>query len=323
MKKIYRLTLFVLSMSVVYSSICYGAWIWTPETGRWINPKRAVKDTAQEQFKWAMDFYESKDYKRAISEFDKLVNFYPNSQHAPTAQYYIGRAYEDMEEYYHAYLAYQKVMEAYPYAKNREEIIKREYDIGLLFFKGQRAKIMGVALLPAIDRAIEIFEQVIKNSPYGEYADKSLFKTAQAYKNSNRFAEAMIAFQRLVDEYPRSELLDEANYEIAQCAYLASLDPSYDQETTDSAIERFRDFVEGADQSSLSKEAQESLKRLEDKKAQSLYETAHFYERIGQRQSASIYYKELVNKYPDSPLAKESLARFMEIEKMLSGTKKK
>lgn len=315
MRRLYYNTLLGTLIILFSSSACYGAWIWTPETGKWINPKRAVKDTSEEQFKWAMEFYKSKEYKIAIAELNKLTRFYPNSRHAPQAQYYVGRCYEDMEEHYHAFLAYQKVIETYPHAKNRDEIIKREYDIGVLFFEGQKSRILGVALLPAIDKAIEIFEQVVKNSPYGEYADKAQFKIGESYKKSSRFAEATLAFQKLVEEYPKSDLVNEANYQIAQCAYLASLDPSYDQESTDAAIDRFEDFVKDVKDSSFSKEAEESLKRLREKKAESLYETARFYERTGHSRSAAIYYKELVDEYSDSSLAKDALAKYMEIEK--------
>lgn len=315
MDRAFRAAFLVLLISLICPALAYPAWVWTPETGSWINPKNAVKDTSDEQFKWSMGFYESKDYKRAVSEFNKLVKFYPNSIHAPKAKYYVGRCYEDTEEYYHAYLAYQNVIEAYPFAKNRDEILKRQYDIGVLFFDGQKAKILGVSLLPAIDKAIEIFAQVVTNSPYGEYADKAQFKIGQSYKKSARFAEATMAFQQVLDEYPKSELADEATYELAQCAYLASLGASYDQESTDLAIDRFEDFMSGADGGTLTKEAKESLERLRDKKAKGIYDTAAFYEKVGQGQSAVIYYKEVVDKYPHSELAKESVARIMEIEK--------
>lgn len=315
MKSIIKKVSLLLTILFICPNISYGAWIWTPETGKWINPKHAVKDTAEEQFKYAMDFYDGKDYKRAVQEFDKLIRYYPSSTHTPNAQYYTGRAYEDMAEYYHSYLAYQKVIEAYPYAKNRDEIIKRQFDIGVRFFNGEKAKVMGVALLPAMDKAIEIFEQVVKNSPYGEYADKAQYKMGEAYKNSNRFAEATMAFQGLVDEYPKSELVNEANYQIAQCAYLASLNYAYDQGTTDKAIEKFEEFATYANwDAELSKEAEENLKRLREKRAKGLFETAHFYEKIGRFESAAVYYKDVADKYPDSSLAKEAVTRIMEIE---------
>jgi outer membrane protein assembly factor BamD len=318
MNRIYKLTLISLSIALLIPQVSYGAWIWTPETGRWFNPKHAVKDTAQEQLEWAMEFYEAGDFKRAISELKKLVEYYPNSKHAPVAQYYIGRCYEDLESYFHAYLAYQHVIEAYPHAKNREEIIKRQYEIGMLFFEGRKAKMLGLAVLPATDKAIEIFEQVIVNSPYGEYADKSLFKVGEAYKKTNRFAEAALAFQRLVEEYPSSELAQKANYEVAQCGYLASLGYSYDQEITDAAIDKFRDFIEDADSEELTQQAKDSLRKLKDKKAEGLYDTAKFYEKTGKYNSAILYYKELADKYPESPLAADAVNRQMKLESRVS-----
>ena len=58
------------------TSLAY--WVWTPKTGKWINPKYAVKDTPKQQMEWAMGFYEAGEYKRAISEFQKLILFRPN-----------------------------------------------------------------------------------------------------------------------------------------------------------------------------------------------------------------------------------------------------
>jgi len=315
MKALCKTIPFTALLALLISSSCYGAWIWTSETGGWSNPKYAVKDTAEEQFRWAMESYKNKDYKKAVAEFDKVVKLYPNSKYAPDAQYYIGRSYEDMEEYYHAYLSYQKVIEAYPYAKNRNEIIKRQYDIGILFYGGQKSKILGVALLPAMDKAIEIFEQVVKNSPYGEYAPKAQFKIGEAYKKSGRFAEATMAFQRLKDEYPNDELAPEADYQIAQCGYLASLDASYDQKSTDMAIDKFKALMSETQEEPFLEKAKKSLSELKEKRAQSVYETARFYERIGRVHSAAIYYKEIVDEYPETTLAKEALVRIVEIEK--------
>lgn len=323
MIKLYRVATIIIFLLSVNIPVCSAAWVWTPELGGWFNPKRAVKDTAQEQLTWAVNFYESKDYKGAISEFNKLVKYYPGSMHAPVAQYYKGRCYEDMEEFFHAYLAYQRVIEEYPHAKNREEIIMRQYRIGILFFEGQKAKVLGVALIPAIDKAIEIFEQVVANAPYGEYADQAQYKIGESFKRSNRFGEAAVAFQKAVNNYPRSELAEKANYEIAECGYLASLGYSYDQETTDAAIQKFQEFIHDSGDDTLAKEAKESLKQLREKKAQNLYDIAIFYERAGHHSSSVLYYKELIDKYPDSSLAAESLNRVMKLEKKLTGKKER
>ena len=308
------LLLLIISI-ILYANNLYAYWVWTPESSKWVNPKYAVKDTAEEQFEWANHFYETADYDKAIREFDKLIRVYPNSKYASKAQYFIGHSYEDKEEYYHAFLAYQKSIDTYPHIKNREEVIAREYEIGLLFYGGQKAKILGINLLPATDKAIEIFENVASNDPYGKYADKAQFKIAECYSKDKRFGEAVMAFQKLIDEHPKSKLVEKAKYEVAHATYKASLDPDYDQEVTEEAIEEFEEFIGRNTAESLSVDAEKVLNKLKEKKAQSMFDIAQFYEKQRHFASAAVYYKEITEKYPDTSVAAEALSNYMKVEK--------
>ena len=304
--------LFILPMS------SYAYWVWTPETGKWINPKYAVKDTPKDQMDWATGFYEGGEYKKAISEFEKLVNSYPNSIYAPLAQYNIGRSYEELEDYYNAFLAYQKTMDKYPYNKRFNEIIERQYKIGSMFLDGQKAKIMGMKILPAMDKAVEILTKVVKNEPYGRYADLAQFKIGEAYKNQEFYEEAVLAYQKLIDDYPNSQLSEDAKYNVALCTYYVSRDPYYDQEFTDKAIEEYEELIKKTSDIGLQKEADETLNRLREKKAKSAFGTAKFYEKNKHYKSAIIYYKEVVENYGDTSIASEALDKITELEEKLA-----
>lgn len=292
-------------------------WIWTPKTGKFINPRYAVKDTPQEQMDWAIGFYEAGEHKRAISEFEKLLASYPNSQHAPLAQYYIGRSYEGMEDYYQAHLAYQKTIEKYPYSERVNEIIERQYKIGCMFLEGQKAKIMGMQILPAMDKAVEILTAVVENAPYARYADIAQFKIGEAYKNQEYYEEALLAYQKLIDDYPSSPLAEDAKYQIALCTYYVSRDPYYDQDFTDRAIEEYQNIAKKTSDTELSKEAREVLIRLREKKAKSALETAKFYEKTRHYKSAIIYYKEVVEKYADTSIAEEASEKIIKLEEKI------
>lgn len=308
------LYLAILSVMLCLTSNSLAYWVWTPESGRFINPKYAVKDTPEEQFDLAIGFHKDGEYKRAIGEFQKLLRFYPKSELAPAAQYYIGRVYEDMEEYYSAFIAYQKTIDSYPFTEKIDEIVEQEYKIGNLFLTGQKAKILGVAILPALDKAIEIFKKVTENAPYSKHAPMAQFKIGQAYKKAGSFDEAIVEFRVLVDTYPESELVDDAKYEIAYCTYKASLKPHYDQTPTDAAIKQFEEFAEQEADETLTVEAEEALRDLKEKKAESLYEVAAFYEKRKQYQSALIYYNEVLETYPDTGCAVKALSRIRILE---------
>lgn len=300
----------------------YAYWIWTPQSKRWINPKYAPKDTPREQYDWAMQFFLAKDYSRAISEFKKMVKAYPQSELAPDAQYYIGRSYEERREYYAAFLAYQKVIDIYPRSELTDEIIERLYRIANLYFSGEKEKLFGIAIIPAIDKALEIFEKVVANAPYGKYADIAQFKIGECYKKNGQFKEAADAFNKIVSDYPKSLIYEQAKYEVAFCTYRMSLKPSYDQEPTEEAMKEFEEFIKIKDKGETIQEADKALIKLQEKKAESLYNTAHFYERSKHYESAIIYYKDIVDNYPRTSWAKKAFNKITELEKRIERKKK-
>ena len=55
------LLIFLISYPLL---LIYPYWEWTPETGRWINPKYAPKPTPEEQWKYAMGFYNQKEWEK-------------------------------------------------------------------------------------------------------------------------------------------------------------------------------------------------------------------------------------------------------------------
>ena len=323
MKKSFFILITVILLCLYSSQAVYAFWIWTPKTKKLVNPKNAVKDTPEEQFKWATKLYEQEDYKRAAEEFASLAKHFKESDLAPEAQYHAGLSYEKAGKPYPAFKAYQKTIDLYPFTKRIDDIIKREYDIGQQLYKKHAATLMGKELMTELDRAVEIFETIRKNSPFGDYSDKAQFMVAMCYKKSEQYTEAISAFQALVTEYRDSPLYDKARYEIAQCTYLASLNPDYDQELTDEAIKEFRAIADSREGLAIAEDAERAIATLKDRKAASLYKTAEFYERQKHYKSAEIYYNEVLSKYPDSSSSDAARERLAILEEMKTGEPRK
>jgi len=292
-------------------------WIWTPKSKKLENPKYTAKDTPELQFDWAMKFFKEKDYKRAAEEFSSLVTHYKDSDLAPEAQYYEGRSYEELGKYYPAFQAYQKVIDVYPYTKRINEIIEKEFNLGKMLYKRHRGKFMGKEIMTDLDRAVEIFQQVRDNAPFGEYTEEAQFMIGECFKKSEQYNEAKKAFQKVVDDYPRGALAEKAKYEVAQCTYLASLKADYDQKLTDQAIREFKRIAEDKRGLDESKEAEEAVIFLENKKAESIFKIAKFYEKQKHYKSAAIYYNEIILRYPRSSFRELAASRLEKIKKFI------
>ena len=290
------------------------AWVWTPQTRRWVNPKSAPKDTPQAQMDWAVGFFEGKDYSKAAKEFLKLVGAYPRSELAPEAQYLTGASFELMKRLGSAFTAYKKLIEIYPFSPRFQNAVEREFLIAEQLFQGERLRWVGPIKLPGLDKAIEIYEHVVQHAPYGEYGAKAQLKLGESFLRQRRYEEAQRAFQKVMDEYPASPLVEEAKFKVAFCARQLSLRPSYDQSATDEAIEWYESFIGAHPESDLTPQAKQSLHQLQEIKAEGLTKIAQFYEKQRKFTSAAFYYRQILKLYPESSLAAQAVAHLKEME---------
>jgi outer membrane protein assembly factor BamD len=288
-------------------------WIWTPKTGKWINPKHAAKSTPKEQFDYAKSFYDAKKYQDAEREFKKLIKAYGKTREAAESQYFLGLIQEEQGRFYEAYQAYQKVIDKYPFFEKIQEVIGREYNIAELFMSGEKRKALGIQL-PVENPAIEILSKVVENSTYGPLASKAQYKLGLVLKELGRNYEAEEAFNKVLTNYPDSEWSEPAKFQIASVRSLTSRGSDYDQGAAKEAKEKFEEFVKEYPDAVLSKKAEESIGQLKEKEAESHYNIGRFYEKQQAFDSAKIYYEDVISNSPHSPWAVKALERLRVIE---------
>jgi outer membrane assembly lipoprotein YfiO len=307
----------IVCLVVALSLFCgpaYAYWIWTPKSGKWINPKSQPKPTPKEQLDYALEFYQAKKYEEAIRELRRTLKHYPKSAESAEAQYYLGRTEEERENLYEAFKAYQRVIDKYPFSTRIQEIIEREYNIGETFVSGYKRKALGLDL-PVENPAVEIFAKVVDNSNFGPYAAKAQYKLGLVLKSLLRYYEAEDAFNKVISAYPDSEWAIAARFQVASCRASLSRGSDYDQGAMDEAKQQFEDFVLEHPDAVLSGEAEQKIQQLNLKEAEANYNIAFFYEKQHAYPAAKIYYEELINNYPDTPWAIKAFERLQVMER--------
>lgn len=291
-------------------------WVWVPKVGKWVNPKSQPKETPEQQLAYAQGFYEAGQYPQAVREFLRLVRHYPKSFQAPDAQFAAGQCYEAMRQPAQAFQMYQQLVQVYPYSGRFKEAIARSFAVGVAFAEGQKVRpLQPVPLaVPAYDKAVAIFEFIVAQAPYGEFGDQAQFRVGQTYRKMGQYGEALKAFEKLVQEYRLSPLMEEARYNVAFCAKQISLKPGYDQESTDQAIAWFEEFIATHPDSDLLPEAERSLAQLRGSKAEAFFRVAEFYARQRQWPSAARYFRRILDQYGETPWAAQALARLTALE---------
>ncbi|MDD5097924.1 MAG: tetratricopeptide repeat protein [Candidatus Omnitrophica bacterium] len=307
----------ILSFCIIFAlsvNSAYSFWIWTPKTGKWVNPKNVAKDTPKAQFDYAKGFYDEKKFPDAIREFKKLLKTYPKSFEASESQYYLGVIEEQQDNFYEAYLAYQRVIDKYPFSERIKEIVTKEYDIAEKFISGYKRKALGVTL-PVENPAIEILNKVVENSTYGPLAPKAEYKLGLVLKGLQRYYEAEDAFNKVITNYPDSEWTEPSKFQVATCRAAVSRGPDYDQGAMQDAKQKFEEFVREHPDAVLSKDAEINIDRLKEKEAAASYNIAVFYEKQKADKAAKIYYENVINNYSDTLWAARALERLQIMEK--------
>jgi outer membrane protein assembly factor BamD len=309
-----RIILSFIAIFFLSTSSAYPFWIWTPKTGKWVNPKNVAKDSPKAQFDYALTFYNEKKLEDALREFKKLIKEYPKSFEASESQYYLGLIEEERGNLYEAYQAYQKLVDKYPFSERIKDVVEKEYSIAEKFMSGYKRKALGV-VLPVENPAIEIFSKVVENSTYGPLAPKAQYKLGLVLKGAQRYYEAEDSFNKVISNYPDSEWAEPSKYQIASCRAALSRSPDYDQGAAGEAKQKFEEFVREHPDAILSIEAEANIAKLNEKEAESSFNTARFYEKQKANKAAKIYYNYVISNYPNSPWAAKSIERLQVLEK--------
>jgi len=306
-----------ITLSIILSFIAIEAkafWVWTPETNKWVNPKFAVKETPGEQLEYALGFYQAKEYKEAMREFRKLLKHYPRAREAPEAQYYIGRTLEDMGELFEAFKEYQLVIDKYPFSERSPQVVQNEYNIGLVLLEGQEGRGMLKDTF-AWDKydVIEVFRTVIKNAPYGDLAPIAQYKIGLYLMEKGLYPEARDELEKVINDYPESEWVKAAKYQIAVTDAKRSTKAAYDQRVTKSAVEEFEEFVSIYPDAELSDDAKDQIQALRNKEAENSFLIAAYYEKRKNYKAAKIYYQSILQEYGNSIWSSKALERIQQI----------
>jgi outer membrane protein assembly factor BamD len=138
------------------------------------------------------------------------------------------------------------------------------------------------------------------------------------------YPEAKLEFTQLIQEFPNSEYYEEALFRVAYSVYKGSRSVERDQTETREAYRLFADYLENYPSSTYADSAQKYIKMAVNKLAQKEYESARFYQKIGEKEAAIVCYKTFITEYPGSeftPMARLNLGQTLFDLKRLSEAK--
>jgi outer membrane assembly lipoprotein YfiO len=300
----------VAGIVLAAAPVANAQWVWTPQTGRFVNVKRLPKETPELQIQYTRSLMLEGQYKKALRETQKFVEFYPDAPEADENQFLRGEIKLAQRDYMDAAKEFQQVITGYPDSQLFDAVIEKQYEIGDRYYElglQRMARDEWYRFRPfrkkPFKHAIEVYSMVIDNQPFTAAAAEAQYKIGLCHYTRNEFQEAAFEYRRVIEDYAGSDWVDDAAYGLALCYHQQSLPPAYDQspsyltvDAIDMFAERYPTDPRLADLAPRRTEMVESI-------AQQRLETGRFYERRRLFDSARIYYELVVNEFPGTEAA--------------------
>lgn len=252
--------------------------------------------------------------EKALGAYRGLVRKFPQAIMAPRAQWKVAELYERLGNYDRAFDAYSAYITTYRRGADFDKAVESEFRIAKLFLDGERRRLFGMKTLPSMYRAQEMFQAILKDAPYSKWAPLAQFNIGVALEKQGKPADALAAYQTVVEKYPGSPVVADAYYQIAYVHYQAIRNGSYDQATREKAVESFEEFIARFPQNEKVPQAKENLQQLSGGHNVNALEIARFYDKQKNYKAAVVYYNEVIRLEAGSENAKSAKTRIEELK---------
>jgi outer membrane protein assembly factor BamD len=213
-----------------------------------------------------------------------------------------------------AFDAYNSFITDYPDSPRFDEAIRAQVEIANLYLDGRRVRFLGLPLLSGYEKAEKMLNTVIANAPFSKYAPMAQFNLGLAFERQGRLAEAIAAYQGVLDRYPGSQVADNALYQIGYVYMVQGTSGrSEDLSALVDARYAFEDFLMFYPESEKAAQARENLDLLLSRETGDVMGIARFYDRSRDYRSAFIYYNEVIRRGPNTQDAEIAQIRIDEL----------
>lgn len=154
---------------------------------------------------------------------------------------------------------------------------------------------------------IQLLESFRSGHPGSDRVDDATFWLGRAHAQLDEHLLAVQEYDRLLADYPQSELREEAEYERARTLFDSAYAPARDPEPTQQAIEAFEAYLRHYPVGAFAAESQRLLRESRDRLAVKAYMNGRTYQQLGKHRAALLYFEKSLRILEDSSRAAQAM----------------
>jgi outer membrane protein assembly factor BamD (BamD/ComL family) len=230
---------------------------------------------------------------KALDIYQSVVKKYPRSSAAAESQFKVGEFLQIDGKDKRAFEEFQKFLTDYKGSPRYGEAVQRQFAIAEnLRANGSKGFLGGIGADIQPSKLIEFYEQITSNAPRTETAAQSRIAVGNIHAKQGDIAEAIVAFESVVDEYPGSKYASEAQFNLFKL-HGQEASKSFSPVDLRQQREAGEDFINQFGSDPRTGDVRSALGQLSEKELEKAYEVGRFYEKSGDNKAAVIYYRQV------------------------------
>ncbi len=305
----------IVTFCVILPTDCPAPLVWRKGEG-WAYERHGITTAKnpKEQLELAQALQKKKQYGDAITAYRRLIRRWPTAFAVEEGRLGLAESLSAVGYHYKAYIEYQNLITKHPNSPHFETALQRQFEIGNRFLAGERHKVLGLKIFPSLEKAIDIFEQVVKNAPYGKYGPQAQFQLGQAYEKQKEYVTAVHAYEKILERNPDDPMAEKAQFQIGLAYRKEAARAEYDQNAANQAITAFTDYTTRYPRTENVAKAEQYRVALKTEQSKGLFRVAQFYEKNKNYKAALIYYNEVIAQNPKSDWAANAQKKILQLK---------
>jgi outer membrane protein assembly factor BamD len=216
--------------------------------------QKLMKSTDNEaKYAAAMDYYQEKDYYRALQLFQQLVNFYQGTEKAEKLQFYYAYCYYYQEDNVLASYYFKRFVNNYPRSPLAEEAM---YMNAYCYFLDSPVSSLDQENTYTAIKELQLFINLYPNSARVSEATDLIdqlraklqrkdLDIAKLYLKMKQYEAAIYSYKNVLKDYPDTEYKEEILYSILRSNFYFAQNsiPSKQAERYQSALDSYNELV--------------------------------------------------------------------------------
>lgn len=283
----------------------FGSETWRLEQGR---DFKAVSAEGRDKYLLAVaqikKLVSTGKTEQASKAFDKLKKDFPEIAGPDLDAFIKAEMLFSQGKFTKAVRAYDKFLQEYPESELYEAALDREFAIATAFLAGQKIPVLGIFQMKGYASGVKTMDRITDRAGDAPIAKKAAIAVVKSYEKRRKFDEAYHRWSQISSQWPTGALGRDSLLGMARCKHAAYRGPKYDASSLVSAKSYYENFRLRYPDDAVKIDVNGRLKQISEQLAYKRFSIGRYYQKTGNEQSANLYYRMVLDNWPDSAAAK-------------------